>query len=220
MSGETILYDPYRSRPISDFCEELRFEFPKLPEPLLHFYLAKAAREAARDGSLVRRRAFVQSLPGEEEYLLESPDGLEISGILRIAEIPGPCACGARDVRRTFVFPEGCRFCGRRTAWYEPHDGTLHIDRACCGSAFLAELAVMPSRDACELPAVLYEDWLELIVMGARANVLLVPGRDWTSMPLGRAYMQEFKNRIRDAAVETAAHRMKGGARMDFGRVM
>lgn len=218
MNAETILYDPYRSRPISDFCEELRFEFPKLPEPMLHFYVAKAAREAAVKGSLVRRRAFIQSLPGEEEYLLESPDGLEVTGILRIAELPH-CSC-PRDVRRTFTFPEGCRFCGRRTAWYEPQDKALHIDRTCCGSEFLVELAVAPARDACELPSVLYDDWLELIVLGARAGVLLVPGRDWTSMPVGRAYMQEFLNRIRDAAVDTAAHRMKGGARMDFGRVM
>ena len=67
MNAESILYDPYRSRPISDFCEELRFEFPKLPEPMLHFYVAKAAREAAVRGNLVRRRAFIQSLPGEEE---------------------------------------------------------------------------------------------------------------------------------------------------------
>ena len=218
MNAESILYDPYRSRPISDFCEELRFEFPKLPEPMLHFYVAKAAREAAVRGNLVRRRAFVQSLPGEEEYLLESPDGLEVTGILRIAEFPR-CSC-PRDVRRTFTFPEGCRFCGRRTAWYEPHEKALHIDRTCCGSEFLVELAVAPARDACELPAVLYDDWLELVVLGARAGVLLVPGRDWTSMPVGRAYMQEFLNRIRDAAVDTAAHRMKGGARMDFGRVM
>ena len=58
------------------------------------------------------------------------------------------------------------------------------------------------------------------LLTAARAGVLLVPGRDWTSMPVGRAYMQEFLNRIRDAAVDTAAHRMKGGARMDFGRVM
>ena len=113
---------------------------------MLHFYVAKAAREAAVRGNLVRRRAFVQSLPGEEEYLLESPDGLEVTGILRIAELPR-CSC-PRDVRRTFTFPEGCRFCGRRTAWYEPQDRALHIDRTCCGSEFLVELAVAPARDA------------------------------------------------------------------------
>ena len=218
MNAESILYDPYRSRPVSDFCEELRFEFPKLPDPLFHFYTVKAAREASVRGNLVRRRAFIQSLPGEEEYLLESPDGLDVTGILRIAEFPH-CSCHM-DVRRTFTFPEGCRFCGRRTAWYETHDRTLHIDRTCCGSDFLVELAVAPSREACELPAVLYDDWLELIVLGAKAGILMVPGRDWTSLPLGRAYMQEFLNRIRDAAVDTAVHRMKGGARMDFGRVM
>ena len=139
MNAETILYDPYRSRPVSDFCEELRFEFPKLPEPMLHFYVAKAAREAAVRGNLVRRRAFIQSLPGEEEYLLESPDGLDVTGILRIAELPR-CGCPL-DVRRTFTFPEGCRFCGRRTAWYETHDRTLHIDRTCCGSDFLVEFS-------------------------------------------------------------------------------
>ena len=78
----------------------------------------------------------------------------------------------------------------------------------------------MPGQDACELPDVLYTDWLDTLLMGVRAYIMLIPARPWTNIQMGRAYMTEFEKRTSAAAMETATHKMRGSIHMQVGRVM
>ena len=75
MSETQIIYEPFKTRPLDSFLEELRFEYPTLPAQLFQFYLLKAARNMARQGNLIRRRAAVNLEPCITRYRLESPMG-------------------------------------------------------------------------------------------------------------------------------------------------
>ena len=114
MSETQIIYEPFKTRPLDSFLEELRFEYPTLPAQLFQFYLLKAARNMARQGNLIRRRAAVNLEPCITRYRLESPDGLEICGILRSYIIPCGC-CGGHDARETFTLPAAGRLSGMMT---------------------------------------------------------------------------------------------------------
>lgn len=219
MSETQIIYEPFETRPLDSFLEELRFEYPTLPVQLFQFYLLKAARSMSRQGNLIRRRAVINLEPCVTRYCLESPDGLEICGILRSYIIPSGC-CGGHDARETFTLPQGLCPCGREVVWYDDLEKVLHVKHANAPGRLLMELAVMPGQKACELPAVLYTDWLDTLLMGVRAYVMLIPARPWTNVQMGRAYMNEFEKRITAAAVETATHKMRGSVHMQFGRVM
>lgn len=219
MSETQIIYEPFETRPLDSFLEELRFEYPTLPVQLFQFYLLKAARSMSRQGNLIRRRAVINLEPCVTRYRLESPDGLEICGILRSYIIPSGC-CGGHDARETFTLPQGHRPCGREVVWYDDLEKVLHVKHANAPGRLLMELAVMPGQKACELPAVLYTDWLDILLMGVRAYIMLIPARPWTNVQMGRAYMNEFEKRITAAAVETATHKMRGSVHMQFGRVM
>lgn len=219
MSETQIIYEPFETRPLDSFLEELRFEYPTLPVQLFQFYLLKAARSMSRQGNLIRRRAVINLEPCVTRYHLESPDGLEICGILRSYIIPSGC-CGGHDARETFTLPQGLCPCGREVVWYDDLEKVLHVKHANAPGRLLIELAVMPGQKACELPAVLYTDWLDTLLMGVRAYIMLIPARPWTNVQMGRAYMNEFEKRITAAAVETATHKMRGSVHMQFGRVM
>lgn len=219
MSETQIIYEPFETRSLDSFLEELRFEYPTLPVQLFQFYLLKAARNMSRQGNLIRRRAVINLEPCVTRYRLESPDGLEICGILRSYNIPSGC-CGGHDARETFTLPQGLCPCGREVVWYDDLEKVLHVKHANAPGRLLMELAVMPGQKACELPAVLYTDWLDTLLMGVRAYIMLIPARPWTNVQMGRAYMNEFEKRITAAAVETATHKMRGSVHMQFGRVM
>jgi hypothetical protein len=219
VSETQIIYEPFKTKPLSDFLEELRFEFPTLPEQLFQFYLRKAARTMSREGNLVRRRAVIALQHCVTRYRLESPDGLELCGIRRAYILPEGC-CDGTVLKRTFSQPEKVCPCGRGIVWYDDVDKVLHVKHNLTHGDLLVELAVMPAQDACELPDALYNDWLDPLLMGVRAYIMLIPGRPWTNVQLGRAYMQEFEGRIKSAAVETATHKMRGSIKMRSGRVL
>lgn len=217
-ANATLVYEPFRTVPITEFLEELRFEFKDLPDQLYLYYLVKAARIMARKGKLVRRRAVIHTQHCVTRYLLKSPDGMDICGILGIKA--APCGGCSHEVTRSFVPPAGCRTCGPEVATYDPQDGVLHIRSPYTEAKYYIELAVCPPKGACELPAVYMDEHLDDLIVGARAHILMIPGRPWTNLTLGQAHMNDFYDRINAAGVNTATHKMRGAIKMNFGKAL
>lgn len=221
MSEKTILYEPFKTRPLSDFHDELRFEFKDLPTQLFDYYLLKAAREMAREGNLIRRRAIIHTEQCVTRYRLESPDGLEINGILQ-ARVK-PCSCGPYLVPRSFTPPDesSCCCCGcNREIWYDDQDKVLHINSPYVAALYFITLSVMPEVDACELPEAFLTTYLDTLMLGTRAKIFLITGRPWTNLQLGQGYYNEFLKAIPRAGLEVATHKMRGGVKMQFGRAL
>lgn len=217
-ANATLVYEPFRTVPINDFLEELRFEFPDEPDQLFQYYLVKAARIMARKGKLVRRRAVIHTQHCVTRYLLKSPDGMDICAILSIKA--APCGGCSHEVTRSFVPPVGCRTCGPEVASYDPQDGVLHIRSPYTEAKYFVELAVCPPKDACELPAVFMDEHLDTLIVGARAHILMIPKRPWTNLTLGQAYMNDFQGRITEADIATSTHKMRGALKMNFGKAL
>ena len=213
-----LIYEPYKKVPLSDFVNELRFEFPNVPDDIFFHHIRKTANTAARQGSLIRRFALLHPESCVTRYRLESPDGEEICAILGIYE--EDCCHGVRGVTRSYVPPEqGClRACGRKVAWYDDVEEVLHIDPGHCGSQFRIALAVAPDMAACELPKSFFDRYFELLLTGAKSGIMLMSGRPWSNLRLGAEYYQMFKHMLRDAAVSVAKHKMQGAIKMNFGK--
>ena len=45
-----LIYEPYKKVPLSDFVNELRFEFPNVPDDIFFHHIRKTANTAARQG--------------------------------------------------------------------------------------------------------------------------------------------------------------------------
>ena len=214
-----IVYEPNKVVPLADFHAELRFEFPDLPSQLFDYYLLKAARKMAEDGNLIRRRTFLNVEPCITRYRLPAPADMDIVGILAItAEMP--CAAHVA-VSRQFDEPVDSRF--ERTleaAWYDEIEETFNLKAPRAPGRYKISLSVRPKRDACSLPAEYLDEYLDTLLTGTRAYILLITGRPWSNLQLGNAYLREFSNMIANNSVEKHTHKQRGSIRMRFGRAL
>lgn len=214
-----IVFEPYKSLPLIDFHDELRFEFPDLPAQLFDHYLVSAAIKMAKAGNLIRRRAVIKAQHGVTRYRLESPDGLDLHTILGIMSAPD-CGCGSYAITRSFDPPEGAYSCGREIAWYDDIEKVLHVCPPYCHGHYFVTMAVAPKRGTCELPEKFMTEFLDTLIMGTKASILLITGRPWTNLQLGNAYANEFTKMIGTNAVDTATQRQRRSVKMQFGRVL
>lgn len=214
-----VVYEPFRTIPLAELSDELRFEFPDLPTQLFDHYLLKCAIIMAKKGKLVRRRAIVNARHGVTRYALMSPDGMEICAILSIRNEP---ICGKYDyeVPRSFTPPVGVRDCAREIAWYDDLEKVLHIEPRYCHGRYHVEMAVTPTMNDCELPEVYKTEFLDTLTVGARAHIMLISGRPWTNLQLGQAYYRDFMERIGMDSTDAATHKMRGAIHMNFGRAL
>lgn len=213
----TVLFEPHKTRPLADFYPEMRFEFPDLPDELFAFALIRAARALAKEGKVVRRRSIVHAYPGVTRYSLRSPDGLEVCAILSIRQ---QSCLGTRYIPRRFDPPATAGCCPSDLAWYDDIEQELRIDAAGCGHLFFLSLAVCPPDNACELPAILYDDYLDLLLLGAKGRILRMSHKPWTDLQLAQVYERSFNAGIQSAAVEVHTHLQRGSIKMNFGRIL
>ena len=214
-----MTFEPFKTVPLEKFLPELRFEFTDLPDALFKYALIRAARTMAQEGNLIRRRAVIYTKPGVTRYALRSPDGLEIHAILGAKA--SSCCTTDKRLKRHFEPPMGVHYiCNKDSVWYDEHEEVLHIDLGCHYQEVYVTLSVVPPDDACELPAIYFDEYVDMLLEGAKARILRQNNKPWTNLQLANAYEKNFTESIAFAAMETHAHKMRGSVKMNFGRVM
>lgn len=214
-----VLYEAFRTRPLSDFHAELSFEFPTLPEALFDYYLIRTAIDMAKRGNLIRRRAVLTAQHGVTRYRLVSPDQFELLHIMNIRREPH-CACMSENLPRSFCPPATAERCGRDIAWYDEQEQVLHINPPYCHGDYYVEMSVTPPAEPCELPAEFLDKYQPTLLMGTKAAILMITGRPWTNVQVGAALRNEYLRAVAADAVDTMSHRMRGGVKMQFGKVL
>lgn len=215
-----IVYESAKTRPLSDFHEELRFEFPNLPAQLFSYYILRCARIMAQEGNLIRRRVVIHAEPGVTRYALQAPEEMDLVGILGIRH-HDMCGCVVNTVPRTFVPPDGAVRCDRRSAWYDAHEGVLHLSGpAQSKGAYYVEMSVAPALNACELPEEYLKDFFTTLMFGVRGSIMLISGRPWTNRQVGQGYYNEFLSQLHRMAIQTMSGKQRGGIKMNFGKAM
>ena len=211
-----VVFEPHKSKPISDFHAELMFEFPNLPTQLFDYYILRTARIMAKNGHLFRCRSRIMTQPNVTRYRLVAPACTEIEDI--ISAYRHDC-CGDERVTRCFTPPVGSCLCDRSKIWYDDEESTLHIEGNREGIYYL-DVSLMPATDACELPEILYEKYFDTLMLGTKAAILLIAGRPWSNIRNGTAFRVEFYNKLAEDTVDASRHKMLGSVKMNFGRVL
>lgn len=210
-----IVYEPFKALPLSDFREELEFEFSNLPWQLFDHYLRRTAIDMAERAPVVRRRVYLDLIPNVTRYALSSPDGLPWIAILGAKFVD---CCSGGDARRFFDSPDtGC--CSPDGLWWDEQEQELHVHR-CGGQALRVTMSVRPADDACELPEVYKSRLYSALVMGTRARIMLISGQPWTNLRLGAELLNEYRKLTAEQGVDASLNRQRGTIKMQFGRVM
>lgn len=214
---ETVLFEPNKTVPLSKFLPELRFEFKDLPDELFYFALLRSARAMAQEGHLIRRRAVINTQHCVTRYALHSPDELEINAILGI-RVSSCCYDGA--VKRSFDPPDDSCCVHADTTWFDDIEQVLHIEKPLHHATYYVTLSVMPTLDACALPAVFYNEYIETLMLGAKSRILRIDNKPWTNLQLAALYDKNFVDNIPLHAMEVATHKQRGFVKMKFGKVL
>lgn len=204
-----VQYERFQMLPLSEFHDELRFEYPNLPGQLFDYYLLKTAIKMARDGNILRRRARIDVQPNVPNYNIDLPDGLSLIGILDATH--EHCE---RPAKRGLTH----MCCGRENIWFDDIENEINFDNI-AGTMWLL-ISVAPKQTACELPIEYKEKYLDTLVTGTRAAIMMITGRPWSNLQLGAALEQRFKQMVSNDAVELLTHKQRGGIHMNFGRVL
>lgn len=217
-----VVYEPFKTVPLETLRDELVFEFPELPTQLLDHFILKTAIIMAKKAKIVRRTAIIRARHCVTRYLLESPDGMDICGIMSIRSIPYTCGCGSfeYEVPTRFVAPAGVRDCGREIAWYDDTERVLHVHPNYTENVYYVSLAVSPSRTACELPSVYLDEYLDTLIAGVKGHIMLISNRPWTNIQLGQAHYTDFMERVGQDSIDASTHKMRGAVKMNFGRAL
>lgn len=213
--NEIVIFEPFRTIPLKKFHPELRFEFNDAPDQLFDFALIRTARQMARDGNLIRRRAKLNLHAHIFNYKLRSPDGLEVCNILGHHTDAGCC----HHTARSFTPPDDCLPCHQMVVWYDDIEEELRVEPSADATLWL-ELSVMPADDACELPAPYYDKYVSILIAGAKARILQQGGKPWTNYQLAVIYERAYKSQLADAVVDLATHKQRGAVKMNFGRIL
>lgn len=217
--NDILLYEPFKTRPLSDWYPELRFEFPDLPLQLWDYYLVKTAIMLAKRGNFVRRKITLKAQNGVTRYSLKSPDGLDICGILSLRRA-SHCGNVSDHIPRTFDAPSNATHCAKNVAWYNYAEDVFEINDRYCSGFYFITVAVTPRMGACELPDVFYTDLMDPMLYGTKGAVLMISGRPWTNLQLGKTYMDECLRQMSLAAQDALSRKQRGIVRMNFGKVM
>lgn len=175
-----------------------------LPESMAQAYVRQACIDFSTRSGILKRAVTFNLQPCVFEYPLFSPEDGE--QIVRVSEVRVGRAeyRGHRD--RIVFFHFGRRF--------TVSDGMLHLSHAPSEHEkpipVEVRLRVSPTQDACDVDALLYDDWQQAIEDGALARIYQLPGYQFTALPLatqrGRSFDEQIvRARVRAVRADTSA---------------
>lgn len=205
---DTVIYDAYPKIDIDTFLPELQLEIPELPDDILMHYVRTAAIDFCERSHVLQREIHICLQECVPNYILESPD------CTRIVMVNGICrGCGGPYER---VSTAPCRVsCLSSMAWWDKNEGSICLNPAPSQSDnIMVRVSVAPTTEACELDAVLGEQYRVAILAGARSLLYAIPRRAWTSQTFADTNRQEFDRRIASAGVDRLLGGQQGVVKM------
>lgn len=186
------------------FFPELRFEFQDLPPQMYVYYLQQTAIDMAEKGNLLRYWEEVPLEKGVTRYTLHPPVDTRVWLVMGIFHSPRPgvppficpnmppLVC---DDDVTDVLPEGAFFCHKNIAWYDPYTKSLHYNDACNqpGERLFVNVSLTLEDGLCQLPQLYKDRFHEMLLLGTRARIRLIPRKEWTDLKLGSELMEQYK---------------------------
>lgn len=202
MSCNCSWQNPDIFRPIDDFIPDVITKVNSVPDEVAANEIRNAAIEFSRRALLLRRTACMDAQANVADYYPELPDDYAVHSVVGVT-LDGVsyrgCTTGA-SLRAE---------CGGVFS-YDAYNGAVVLDpppaRDSIG-CLCVEVVVRPGQESCQLPAELYDGYVNDIAAGAAANLLLMRDTPWLDRTSAGIYRGIFSNAINHAT--TLA--MRGG---------
>lgn len=203
----TVEYQHYPKRPLSDFIDELEFEFQgsiTVEYGVLEHTVRRAARYIARHGNILQRKAVIHTQQCVDNYRLEPPDCVDVLAVTQVCNIKGGiCGC----VQRVNVQP--CNMPCGTIFWYDAPDVVhIHPGRDC--AAYEITMVVMPTQDACEIDEIYYTKFYELLLDTTRMFLFDMDGKPWSNFSRAERIRPRVQSGIAAAGIDVITGWQRG----------
>lgn len=155
-----------------------------LPPEVALSYIKNSAIEFARKSGILTRQIEVKFEDGVDIYPILDPACERLHTLISAWDAKTGCPL---DVE----------------AW---EDNCVRICKlpGPCDEHFIVKIIASPSRNCCEVDAVLYEDWHDYIVAGALSALHMMPQSTWTSSAAAQMQGNKFNEGVKEARVKIA----------------
>lgn len=173
------------TRPVTDFLPRIRAHVEGADEEMLQVLAMDAIIQFVRDSQILSEIICVTVEPCIDSYKLHTR--LRPYEVLALRIFQHGRQISFHD------FP----------AWVERDFKTLYIDQQVCqpGMQVEVELSVVPERDSDEVPAVIYEDWVEPVVAYALARLYRQVENQWYNNPAAEEQLLIYQEFVRKANI-------------------
>lgn len=167
MNNDCIIVSDCDSVSMEEFLPELQLAFDSMPDEVLASYVREKAIEFCDRTSIIQQELSIDFQCGVKDLLLEPLCGMQVVAIQNYATCSEP---------NHFLKPTMLRFlnvCGASSARFVP-PRILRLSTAPSQDrqdAMRVRVSVAPDRDACEVPAELYQRYHKAIIAGVKSEM-------------------------------------------------
>lgn len=188
-------------RKISDFEDFLIPYAPDAPAVTLQHVARQSVNRFLRATRLATDEFYFDGQEKVSDYLLDIPHCRQLVQVERMWFGPKNCSKGVIDHTWMPLTPRANRsFSGW---WMDEHSQDKPVvfvaPAPSCDQNFAIEYSWTIGRDDCDVPAFVYEEWMDAIVAGAMTELLMIPNQEWTDKGAAVYYQEVYANHIQSA---------------------
>jgi hypothetical protein len=204
---------------LASLASDLGYEFADMPGNLLIHYLRRSAILMCQQGDLAPQERLIQTVPGIEAYPLEPDEETEIWAILGVRSVANQWP---ENVLTPGFEPDDFWLGAMTHFWFEP-PATVHFRRDPGWQShgrYKVIFSATPTRDACEIDAVIGDNYYDTLINGARWLIHEVSGKPWSEPNLANMYRQKFYSALQANKAHELTGRQRGFLKLAHRRIL
>lgn len=180
----------------------------------------RTIRQMARGGDIDVRRARLQLDPCVTRYSIHPPADCELVNIIGAQLLQDCHICWNKPFE--FLYHKPATSHTRRhciVAWFDDVENILNVQGLLNPATLLLNITVCPPDESCEIPYIYYDQYVDLVMLGAKSMILRMHNKPWTNLQLAVVYERSFQQGLHELTVDAHLHKTKSAFKMDFGKV-
>lgn len=178
--------------PISEFESFIMPYAADAPSEMLQHVVREAVVRFMRRTRIAVESVEIDLQCGVREYLVETPECEKIVAIERVLD-----ACAWNSVRADWPSGDLPRPYSWRRDHHHPVVELQYSPKE--DDVVRVDYSWTIGRDGCEIPDFIYEEWEEAIKHGALAELLMMPGQEWTRPQMAQYHEGKYNQLVVEA---------------------
>lgn len=194
--------------PFSHFIDEIML-LDGIEQDMAEAYVRTAIIDFCTRTQVLKRTTEVELIACANEYILDLPPGERVVSIQEV--------CGYEVLKKE---PCNIQNCYRNYVWFVPPNNIkVSPTPVVSGDRFRIVVAVAPMQDSCDIDALIYENYRQVIIDKALSLLYVIKQARWYDANLARYHATEYWKGLTQAAADRLLGTKRGQIKMKSGGI-